>query len=87
MTLNSLVAAFSVTSALPISNKNSSQPAYSESIVNVENEILQLEADSLNKNYYSDRIKVRNSAKNINCNEQINVVKKGKTRLNHDQER
>jgi hypothetical protein len=87
MSLNSLVTAFSVTSALPISNKNSSQPAYSESIVNIENEILQLEADSLNKNYYSDRIKVRNSAKNINCNEQINVVKKAETRLNHDQER
>jgi hypothetical protein len=33
--------------------------------------ISQIEVDSLNKNYYSNRIKLRNSAKNINCNQQI----------------
>jgi hypothetical protein len=33
--------------------------------------ISQIEVDSLNQNYYSNRIKLRNSAKNINCNQQI----------------
>ncbi len=41
------------------------------STINVKNEISQIEADSLNKNYYLDRIKLRNSARNVNCNRQI----------------
>jgi hypothetical protein len=87
MTLDSLVKTFSVTSALLVINEMSSQPPRSKSIVDIENEISQIERDSLNKNCSSDRIKVQNSAKNINCNEQINVDKKAKTRLNHNQER
>jgi len=69
MTSDSLVTTYSISSTLPRLNKNISQLAY-----NVEKDILQMELDSLNNNYYSNktksRIKILNSAKNINTNQQ-----------------
>ncbi len=74
MTSDSLVTTYSVSSTLPILNKNNSRLANSQSTINVENEISQMEVDSLNNNHYSDKtksiIKFPNSAKNINCNQQ-----------------
>ena len=70
MTSDSLIRTYSVSSTLAILNKNNSRL----SSINVENEILQMDLDSLNNNYYSERtkstIKLLNSAKNINTNQQ-----------------
>jgi hypothetical protein len=70
MTSDSLVTTYSVSSTLPRLNKNISQLSYNKSIINIENGTL----DSLNNNYYSNRskskIKLLNSAKNINTNQQ-----------------
>jgi hypothetical protein len=68
MTSDSLATTYSVSSKVPILHR---QLPCNKSTINVDNEISQIEVDSLNKNYYSDRIKLRNSAKNINCNQQI----------------
>jgi hypothetical protein len=71
MTSDSLATTYSVSSTVPILHRNNSQFPYNNSTINLENEISQIEADSLNKNYYLDRIKLRNSARNVNCNRQI----------------
>lgn len=86
MTSDSLVTTYSVSSTLPIFNKNISQLSYSKSTINLENEILQIELDSLNNNYYSTRskstIKLLNSAKNINSNQQTSEEEETKKILN-----
>ncbi|CAF4488296.1 unnamed protein product [Rotaria sp. Silwood1] len=62
----SIQTTYSVTSTLPIINKNIFQLPYSQSTINLENEISQMDSDSLNLN----KIKFLNSAKNINRNQQ-----------------
>ncbi|CAF1181949.1 unnamed protein product [Rotaria sordida] len=62
----SIQTTYSVTSTLPISNKTIFQLPYDQSTINLENEILQMDLDSLNLN----KTKVLNSAKNINTNQQ-----------------
>ena len=65
---------YSVTSILPILDKTTFQLPYTKSTISVDDEILQIEFDSLNDNHHlsknKSRIKIRNSARNINSNYQ-----------------
>jgi hypothetical protein len=72
MTTDSLISntSYSVSSTLPLSNKNSSLLTYGKSTINVEKDILHIELDSLNSNHYLYRTKFLNLAKNLNSNQQ-----------------
>jgi len=72
MTTDSLISntSYSVSSTLPLSNKNSSLLPYGTSTINLETDILHIDLDSLNSNHYLYKRKLLNLAKNINSNQQ-----------------
>ncbi|CAF3922274.1 unnamed protein product [Rotaria sp. Silwood2] len=79
----SIQTTYSVTSTLPIINKNIFQLPYSQSTINLENEISQMDLDSLNLN----KIKFLNSAKNINTNQQTSDDDEMEQSLNNSRSR
>lgn len=68
----SIQTTYSITSTVPIFKRNKYQLSDSQSTINVENEISQIDSDSLNVHTTTSKIKLLNSAKNLNTNYQSN---------------
>ncbi|CAF2093632.1 unnamed protein product [Rotaria magnacalcarata] len=66
----SIQTTYSVTSTLPILHKNMFPLLHTQSTINVQNELLYMDSDSLNFSRRKSQMKFLNSAQNINTNHQ-----------------